>query len=334
MPDAKYNLTMLDLARRMDPDGKVARIVEKLDMTNEILQDMVTIEGNLPTGHRSTIRTGLPDAGWKILYKGTPPSKSETKQVDDNCGILEAYGEVDEDAITLNGNMFEFRISEQMAFLESLNQAMASALFYSNTAVTPEQPLGLALRYSTLNPDVPIHENVIDAGGTDVDELASMYLLTWGPNTIHGIYPKGSELGLQHTDMGREPRDFVDNDGTRRRYYAYVDQYKWKLGFCVRDWRYGVRIANVPVNKVKDFTFELLEKMIEAEELIPNLNMGRTAWYMNRHLRTALRQNIIKVPNVQSHKDDVTGKIILYFNETPVRRVDALLKTEARVTAA
>src|SRR3546814_17188797 len=85
--------TLLDLAKRTDPDGKIASIVEILNQTNEILPDMVWLEGNLPTGHRTTIRTGIPEPTWRKLYGGVQPTKSTTKQVTDNCGMLEAYTE-------------------------------------------------------------------------------------------------------------------------------------------------------------------------------------------------------------------------------------------------
>lgn len=54
-------LTLADHAKRMDPTEDPA-IVELLSQTNPILTDMVYVEGNLPTGHRTTIRTGLPAA--------------------------------------------------------------------------------------------------------------------------------------------------------------------------------------------------------------------------------------------------------------------------------
>ena len=38
------NPTLLDLARRTDPDNKIATIVEILNETNEILDDMVWVE--------------------------------------------------------------------------------------------------------------------------------------------------------------------------------------------------------------------------------------------------------------------------------------------------
>lgn len=52
-------LTLADHAKRVDPMGKIPRIVEMLSNSNEILDDMLFIEGNLPTGHRTSIRTGL-----------------------------------------------------------------------------------------------------------------------------------------------------------------------------------------------------------------------------------------------------------------------------------
>ncbi|KKM21220.1 hypothetical protein LCGC14_1637650 [marine sediment metagenome] len=64
------NPTLLDLAKASDPDGKIATIVEILNETNEILEDMTWIEGNLPTGHRTTIRSGLPAPTWRKLYGG------------------------------------------------------------------------------------------------------------------------------------------------------------------------------------------------------------------------------------------------------------------------
>ena len=55
-------LTYADWAKRMDEGYKVAAIIELLSQTNEILDDILVMEGNLPTGHKTTVRTGLPQA--------------------------------------------------------------------------------------------------------------------------------------------------------------------------------------------------------------------------------------------------------------------------------
>ena len=84
-------LTLADWAKRLDPDGKVPVVAELLSQSNEILEDAVFMEGNLPTGHRTVIRTGLPTAYWRSINQGIPTSKSTTVQVDESVGMLESY---------------------------------------------------------------------------------------------------------------------------------------------------------------------------------------------------------------------------------------------------
>ena len=126
-------LTLIDWAKRKDPDGKTSSIVELLMQTNEILDDMLWVEGNLPTGHRTTVRTGLPTVAWKLLNQGVQPSKSTTAQIDEAVGIMEAWCEVDVDIAMLNGNTASFRLSEAQAFIEAMNQEMASTLIYASS---------------------------------------------------------------------------------------------------------------------------------------------------------------------------------------------------------
>ena len=135
-------LTYADWARRMDDGYKVARIIELLSQTNEILEDMMVVEGNLPTGHKTTVRTGLPQATWRLLNQGVPNAKSTTAQIQDTCGNLETYSVIDKDIADLNGNTQEFRLSEVRAFLEGMSQQVASTLIYGNQFINPERFTG------------------------------------------------------------------------------------------------------------------------------------------------------------------------------------------------
>src|SRR6266404_5182269 len=98
------NPTLLDLAKILDPNGNVADVVEILNETNDVLADMSWQEGNLTTGHRSTIRSGIPYPTWRSMYGGVQPNKAGTAVVTDNTGMLEAYAEVDKALADLNGN--------------------------------------------------------------------------------------------------------------------------------------------------------------------------------------------------------------------------------------
>jgi len=326
---AMANPTLLDFANRLDEDNKIAAIIELLHDTNEILLDMTPMEGNLPTGHRTTVRTGLPSVTWRLLNYGVQPSKSQTKPVTDSTGMLEAYSEVDKALADLNGNTAAFRLSEDIAFLEAMNQEMASTMMYGNVAVDPEKFTGLAPRYSTISTDMTKSGyNIIDAGGTGSDNT-SIWLIVWGNNTVHSIYPKGSQAGFTHENLGQKTL----TDAAGGLYEGYRTHYKWDIGLTVRDWRYAVRIANIdwPATITDTSAPDLVKFMIDALEQVPNLSMGRAAFYMRREIRTALRHQIRTDSNVNLTVETVEGRRVVSFDEVPVRRVDALLATEARI---
>ena len=211
------NLTLADWAKRTDPDGRVPVVAELLSQSNEILEDCVFKEGNLPTGERVVIRTGLPTVYWRALNQGIPSSKSTTAQVDEACGMLESRSEVDKDLAMLNGNTAQFRLSEDTAFIEAMNQTQATTLFYGNPATDPKTFLGLAPRYSAIS-GAQNAQNVISAGGADAAANTSVYLVVWGDQTVYCPFPKGSKAGLIHEDLGEQT--VYNSDGTRLQAYA------------------------------------------------------------------------------------------------------------------
>lgn len=325
-------LTLADWAKRLDPEGKTPAIVELLSQTNEILEDMLFVEGNLPTGHRTTVRTGLPTVAWRLLNQGVQPSKSTTAQIDEQTGILEAWSEIDKEIADLNGNTAEFRMSEAFAFIESMNQEMASTLFYGNSSVDPEEFTGLSIRYSSTS--AANGRNIVSGGGSGSDN-SSIWLICWGAQTVHGIFPKGSKAGLQHFDHGEVTVETSAGiAGTRMR--AYQDQWQWKCGVAVRDWRYAVRIPNIDISNLvaKSFAADLIELMIKATHRIQSLKMGKCAFYMNR--------SCIQMLDIQRRDDMISGggltwetidgKVIYSFRGIPVRTVDSLTETEATVS--
>jgi hypothetical protein len=324
------NPTLIDVAARLDPNSNIDKIVELLAATNPVLQDMTFMEGNLPTGHKTTVRTGLPGVTWRKLYGGVQPSKSTTAQVTDSAGMLEAYAEVDKALADLNGNAAAFRLSEDRAFIEAMSQEMAQTLFYGNEGTEPEAFTGFAPRYNSLSAQNA--DNIIDASGSGSDNT-SIWLVVWGPNTCHGIYPKGSTGGVQMRDLGEVTVENVD--GNQGRAQMYRSHYRWDCGLTVRDWRYIVRIANVDVSDLTTVanTKNIINWMIQAAERIPNLGAGRAAFYVNRNIREKLRLGILEKVASNLTFETVAGKRVLSFDEIPVMRTDAILNNESRVVA-
>ena len=324
--------TLADVAKATDPDGKIATIVEILNETNEMLDDMVWVEGNLPTGHRTTVRAGLPARTWRKLYGGVQPTKATTGQVTDTTGMLEAYAEIDKALADLNGNTAAFRMTEDKAHIEGMSQEFMSTLMYGNEGTAPEEFTGFAPRFND-NSGPANADNIILGGGSGADNN-SIWLISWGANTVHGIYPKGSKAGLQFNDKGQVTIE--DSDGSNGgRYEAYRSHYRWDCGLSVRDWRYVVRICNIDQSLLtanKSTGADVTDLMAQAIELLPNASSGRPAFYMNRGVRSVLRRQIANTTNVQLNMDQVGGKSVMSFDGIPVRRCDSLTSTEATIS--
>jgi hypothetical protein len=344
--------TLVDVAKSLDPQGKVALVAELLNQSNEVLNYIPWKEGNLPHGHKGVVRTGLPAITLRQFYKGVKVGKSGRATIEDVCAMAEGRNEIDQDLADLNGNTAAFRLSEAQAFIESMNQTWAQQFSYGDTNVNPDGVLGLTPRYNSLDPKYEQSKNVLDAGGTGNDNT-SIWLVVFGENTVHGIYPKGSKAGLTQEDLGVIDAFDENND----RFRAYAELWKWKFGLHVRDWRYVVRIANVDVS---DLTSQsgtqaitaptwVNKMMIRAFARIPSMGMGRACYLTSRTVKEMMSigaldksQNALAfMPAVNQFGTVAPGSVAgqgtgisggtLAFFGVPVLTVDQLLLTEARV---
>ncbi len=327
-------MTLAEWAKLQDPDGKVAIVANLLSQTNEVLEDAVFMEGNLPTGHRVTVATGLPAVYWRSYNLGVPSSKATFAQVDEAIGMLEAYAVVDKDLALLNGNTAAFRLQEDQLFLEAMNQTQAKTLFYGNPATDARQFMGLTPRFNNLAAGNA--GNILDAGGIGSTNT-SIWLVVWGENTAFCPFPKGSKAGLIHDDQG----EMTTYDSNQNRYQAFQTHYQWKNGLCVKDWRYVVRIANIQVTPGSNppVTADLLGLMSRALDRVPNLNMGRAAFYMNRTIFSMLRLQALNKSNMALAIEPAlsqfgTPQRWTSFMGVPLRKVDAILNTESQVTSS
>jgi len=340
---------LVDWARRADPDGAIAIIAEMLSQCNEVMKDMIWQEGNLPLGHKTTVRVGLPQGVWRAANQGVPSSKSLTAQFQDSIGELVDYSIVDKSIANLNGNVAKFRYSEDMAHVEGLSQQVASALFYSNEATTPTAFTGFSPRYNTTNTSTAKNAvNVLDAGGQSNSNL-SIWLVGWGDHTTFGIFPKGSQAGLVYEDKG-DVVPAYDSNGNR--FEAYTSLFQFKLGLCVKDWRYNVRIANVDTTTagLQGVTppdlFALMSRAVVRLPTASRRLSGITesdapgdpvpgispAWYVNRTGREYMDIQAIRDRNVLLTSKDYAGDPVVMFRDTPIRVVDALTNTESLVS--
>ncbi|HYD04115.1 MAG TPA: hypothetical protein VEC60_00230 [Reyranella sp.] len=336
---ASTALTLGEWATRLDPGGKPAAVIELLGQTNEMLTDMLWMQCNDGAGHKTTVRTGLPTATWRLLNYGVVKSKSTTAQVRDSTGMLEAYSEIDKALADLNGNTAEFRMGEDMAFIEGMNQIMQGTVIYGSTAANPERFTGLAPRFSALS--APSGGNIVSAGGSS-NTNTSIWLVGWGQNTCHGLFPKGSKAGLQVRDMG----EHTLLDANNNPFQGYRTHFKWDCGLTVRDWRFVVRIANINVTNGVAQTANLVNTLITAVNKLPYVSAAgsspppggtrpgqvNTAFYCNRTVRAALDIQAMAKANNFLTIETRDSKPYTAFRGIPIRICDQIANNEPNVT--
>lgn len=318
--------TLLDLVKTRDPDGTQASVVEALTKTSAFLEDMVWVEGNLPTGHRFTTRTGLPSIGWRKFNEGVAASKSTRDQIDEACGMLEGRSEVDCELVRLYGDPAAFRMSEDKAFVQAFNNEVESGIVYHSTKTAPEKFHGLAPRLNATTD--PYGGQIVDSQiAASASDQTSVWLVVWSPETVFGIFPKGSTGGLEAHDMGEQ---MVEDSGGNK-YRAYVTVWNWKVGLCVKDARYLARLANVDTSAVAKTGSLLIEDMVSLYYKVRDVKAGRPAFYCNRLVMEYLHQQA-RAGDQQITVQNIGGAPITTFLGIPVRMTDAILNNEAIIS--
>ncbi|MDO9534780.1 MAG: hypothetical protein Q7J85_05490 [Bacillota bacterium] len=319
--DIRGQLTLIELAKRTN-NKELLTIAEVLNQDNEFIQDAVWVEANDITSHVYTRRASLPTGSWRRINEGVAEESSSTIQVREPIGILEAFSKVDCFLVDNAPNPVQFRTNEDMAFVEGLGQNMVEKCFYGNIATDPEQINGLSIRgaYNTI-----ADANVWAAGGTESD-LASIWIIQWGANKVHLVYPRGSQsMGVKRTDLGRT----VAYDSSYNPYMAYWSNFVVNIGLVIRDDRNVQRIVNIETAGSSNiFDDDLL---IKALNHMPGRGAGASI-YMNETMLSQMDIRAKDKSNVDWQPGEAFGAPVTLFKGHVVRKVDQLLTTETAIT--
>ena len=321
-------LSLADLRKQQNKNDEIADIIEIMAQQNDMLGDAPTFECNEGNSHLTTMRAGLPTPTWRKLYQGVQPTKGTTTQVKDTTGFMEDWSEVDAKLVEKSKNPQKFRMNEAKAHLMGIAHELASTLIYGDTASNPEKFTGLAPRFSSLSADNG--NQIIDGGGTGSDNT-SIWFVTWGEQTCHLLYPEGSPLGISRKDKGVETKE--NTDGTL--YEVYREKFCMDVGLSLRDWRGVARVANIDVSDLSGGSAaDLLDLMIDAYYQLDNPGManGNCVIYCSRTISKYLHKQAMDRSNVQLTLEEAAGRPVTKFLGHEIKRMDAILETEAQVT--
>ena len=326
-------VTLNDWRLRTAPDGTIDYIVETLAQSNPILQHMLWMEGNLPTGNQTTQRTSIPTPTLRRINRGADNVKSTTRQITDTCSMLEARSEIDIELLALQPDKEAFRRSEDSAIMEGFAQTMAKYTIYGDSDGNPDEFNGLAVRYNSLTGSKgDAGYQVISAGTGGTNTNTSAWLVGCGERTVAGIYPKNTQAGLKMRDLGEQTVE--DADG--KKFQAVSTLFNWKAGLAVRDLRQIASVRNIDVSTLKGMTstnkVAMIENFIYAKNRVRNLDAGKFQWYLSDSMYTFLETYLIDKNNVHVTRQELMGKPPqIYLSGIPVFKLDAISETEAKL---
>lgn len=332
-------VTLADVAK--GSDKAIGKVAEVLMNQNAALKDIPYREMNEGTIHKESIRSSLPEVYYRKANQPIPASKTTIEERTFTATHFESKSQLDEAVAERGGNLAFNRWNEAQGHIQAHANEHADLLIYGSPATLNRKTAGFFDIYSTLDPSEPTSKQVIDAGGSGSDNC-SILKVHWGEQSIFGIYPKGTTAGLRRIDHSKGGKKIqihgTDEFGNPGTFWGYEEQFMIDHGLVVKDYRQAARIANIPVSDIvlgKLATTDLIDLMISADYKIENKSNGTGVWYVNRTVEAALDKQALA--NVGSGGgltyDNYQGEKVLMFRGEPVRRMDALLDSEAEVTA-
>lgn len=312
---------LANLAQRMGPNGEYREMCEVLNKQLDILDDIPWVECNLDLGHQVSYRTGLPSPQWRKINQGVTITKTTGETFIESTGMIEDRAEVDVDA---PGNIAQLRRQEEAGKIEMMSQEFARALFYESTVNNAERIHGLSPRYgATSGYTASSYVARIGSAGSG-DDNESIWLISWKPGKVYGIYPKGSPAGLFRKDLG-EIDCFESSTDTSKKFRGLATKLQWKCGIAVEDYRYSMRMQYDPGDALAATTAKgLYLGMQDALGTVFKLDEN-ARFYMSRATYKLLNAQLAN--NTQNFLEYVAsgGKRIPVFMGVPIRITDALV---------
>lgn len=319
--------TIVEQAKNISPGGKQMRIAEVLTKEAAILHDLKFMPSNDTWGHKTLEEASEDSASWRGLDEYVASGAELTNENYDVIGILERFAEYDIEYIDNQPDPALARVLKARQKLRAMGRSLASTFLYSNHNVTPKKPHGLAPRLASTG------RYVISNGGAAT--LTSIYVVTHGEGLVYGVFPKYSgdvpdeEFIIRHQDMGEQL--ITNSSGNKLR--KYVDNFKFKGGIVVEDYRCLGRVANINSATAASTSWEdNLIDLIERMDITEN-----TVIYMNETMTGAARKRMKDKNNVHwqpGQGGGLFGAPVMKFDEIPVRKIDSriLLNSESEIT--
>ncbi len=326
-------VTLADVAKKGD------KVAEVLTLKNPMLKDIPYTQMNEGTIHKESIRSFLPKPVYRKANQAIAAQKSGIEERTFSAAHFESRSQMDAKVAERGGKerVGINRWNQAQGHIQGMANEHANLAIYGSPAGEGNKDVGFMDIYYTVNTATnETAKQVVDAGGTGSDNT-SILMVNWGPQSIFGVYPAGTNAGLKRTDYSAGNKlvqlqglDAAGNTGT---FYGYDEIFELDHGLVVKDWRQAARIANIDVSNLVTNTTpaDLIDQLITASYKLDD-PMGAII-YMNRTVHAILHKQARAEVSTGGGLTFMNygGEQILSFNGMPIRIADSILNTEARI---
>lgn len=332
-------VTLADVAK--SKNKQIGKVAEVLVQHNAMNNDIPYQEMNEGTVHKEDIRSALPEVYYRKANQPIPASKSTIEERTFTAAHFESKSQMDK-AVAERGGTDRIaynRWNQAQGHLQAHAQEQASLMIYGSPVQSNRKVPGFFDIYSTLSSSEETSKQILDAGGTGSDNT-SILKVHWGDRSVFGIYPKGTTSGIKRTDHSKGGNlvqiHGLDQNGNHGTFWGYEEQFEVDHGLVVKDFRQAARICNIDVSDLASGAVsaaDLLDLMISADYLIDSKENGMGVWYANRTVFAALHKQALNKVGAGGGLtyENYQGKMVLMWLGCPVRLMDGILNSEARV---
>lgn len=331
-------VTLSDVAK--SKNLQIGKVAEVLVQSNPILGHMPYMEMNEKTVHVEALRSNLPTVYYRKANQPIPASKSRIEERNFSAAHFESKSQIDlmvaarggSDRIAFN------RWNQATGHIQAMAQEHADLLFYGTPNEDARKVAGIADILSTLTSTEPVSKQIVNAGGVGSDNT-SIYFVHWGPNSVFGVYPAGTQAGLKREDNGKVQIVGTTEAGGTGTFWGWEEQFEIDHGLVVKDYRAMARVCNIDISDIKaggSSAADLLKLMTRAHYRIPaEIRASKNGFvYMNSTIASFLHEQALEKVGAGGGLTfgNYQGEQVMMFLGRPVVECDAILNSESAVT--
>ncbi len=336
------DMTLSEMVRRENPDGTFADLIDVISKESPILMDAMVTECNNGTSHKATRVASKPSGEERGYNSGVTQEAGVTSTVIEPTCMLDGLSQIDDAILRHSPDQLAARMSEDNLFLSGMEETRADRLFNDDSGSTtvgdratyPLRINGFPFRsdYNVLS-----SEHVFDNAGGNASATAnkmSMWLVQWGNHKVNLTVPRndsmaGGQFGVKMDDFGRE----IVTDAAGKKFPAWQTWFETHFGLFIWDPRCVKRVVNISstnIDGVDDFSFNE-DSLIRAYMSMKYQRQG-VVIYATEEVLTQMwiRGKDKSNTNFRNDKDQF-GQDVTFFNNAPIRQLDALGTTEATI---